>query len=256
MPKKRTFFAPLANIDEDAGIIIFGEKEAWHISAVLRLKEGDCCRVFDGSGFFYESRIISLKPVVKAEISGKYPAGSDAFFFLTVAIALPRKKKFEFLIEKSVELGVNLVVPLKTDRVVRRIFSGRKEDYLLERWREIALSAAKQSGSGLISEIVNPVKIENFFEKDASNYDLILLPHPYSDTSLSALPQVLSPFYAKKNPKIAVLVGPEGGFSEKEVAMAEDSGAFLFNMGKNILKTDTAAIAVISILKFLLENKL
>ena len=159
--------------------------------------------------------------------------------------AIPKSDKFEFIIQKSIELGVNKIIPVITDFC--DIKKNPSENKFL-RWKKIAKSAAEQSGRGIIPEISNTI---NFSQAvlTAKNFDLNIIAHEKTNISIK---KILSQDLNQKNP-IGIFIGPEGGFSNQEIILAEKNNLQPVSLGKRILRTETAALFILSVITFLTE---
>ena len=237
------FFSPPESVKGDK-IFIEG-KEAHHLLKVMRLKTGDEVIIFDGQGKEYQGIIIEerKKSAVVRILSEKKLKKSEELR-VTLAQALPARGKMDYLVEKATELGVDEIIPLKTKRSVVKINNGKAE-LIRRRWEKIAISASKQCGRLKLPVISRIIKFSQALEK-AAEFDLVLFPC----LSLKANPlgKVLED--GGKIQKVLVFIGPEGGFSKEEIKQAEFAGCKLVTLGLNVLKSDTAGIAALAILKF------
>ncbi len=205
--------------------IIEGE-EFHHLFRVLRHKKGDKILVFDGNGNEYICEIIDIlhnKAVIKRF---EKVENREYKFNIAIAQALIKKEKFEIFLEKVVEIGVKEIYPFISEYSVVRI-EGKKE-----RWQKIILSACKQSHRQIIPKIYQVMKLENIIEI-SKNYELRLFGSLNSKRSILKFGNFSSAL---------VLVGPEGGFSEKEEKLLIDNGFLDFNLGNFILRSETASI--------------
>lgn len=237
------FYAPPSAVK--GGKIYAGKEESRHISNVMRLKEGDEVIVFDGSGKEYAGRIESIKnrgAIIDIEKTIAPAAGPCVR--VALAQALIKKDKMDYIVEKATELGIAEIIPLETGRAVARpdkAAHGRK----LERWRRMAIEAAKQCGRRDLPKIekINAFdEILNLFPM----YDMVLMPCLSGETvSLNeAITRV-------KDPKdILLMIGPEGDFTPGEIGQARQKGALLVSLGGLVLKSDTAALAALAMLNY------
>ena len=162
---------------------------------------------------------------------------------ITLFQGLPKLDKMELIIQKAVELGVDGITPVQMSRSIVKLDEKKAKDKVT-RWQAIAESAAKQSKRTTIPTINQVISLNNVV-KTFSEYDLVLLPYECKNgmqDTIDALNTI------KKGMKIAVLIGPEGGFDLKEVSLAEELGAKTISLGKRILRTETAAITTLSML--------
>jgi len=164
---------------------------------------------------------------------------------------LPKADKMELIIQKAVELGAAKIIPVAMDRSVVKL-DGSREDKKITRWNAISESAAKQSKRRIIPEVS---KIVSFKEavRMCSDFDVILLPYELAD--MDAIEATRNAFAAvKPGMKVAVIIGPEGGFSEREIEMANDNNVKQITLGHRILRTETAGFVVLSWLVLQLEK--
>lgn len=150
-------------------------------------------------------------------------------------------------IQKSVELGASRYVPTACSRSIVKIKAGGKEGKT-DRWQAIALEAARQCGRGTVPEVTSPMDLKAALADAKENCDLVLF--PWEEEKEGSLGKILSSVDFGKHPKIGIFIGPEGGFAEEEARMAEDTGAKLVTLGKRILRTETAAPAVLAMLVY------
>lgn len=232
-------------------IIIDGEN-ARYLSLVLRVKPGEQLVIFDGSGYRYICKVLSVhkKGVVVKKI-GEEPYSVESPVLIVLAQGLPKSDKMDFIVQKSTELGVSRIIPLITEH------SQVRHTEKVERWRRIAMSASQQCGREKIPEIEKIVRFEEFIvlkeEKDNSlNEDDkgekslgIIFSEEQRERNIK---KVLSTFKDAKH--ITLLIGPEGGFIHEEVRQALQHGFIEASLGPRILRTETAAIAAISIIQY------
>lgn len=223
-----------------------------HIKNVLRMKIGDKIAVSNGEdGKEYLCQIedfdedeVACSVLSVNEDSAELP--SQIILFQ----GLPKGDKMELIIQKAVELGVHSIVPVATKRCVVKL-DAKKEKSKLARWQQIAEAAAKQSKRSIVPEIRSVMSIKEAIAY-ASSMDVRLFPYEHADGMDRTRELVES---VKPGQTIAVFVGPEGGFEETEVEMAEMSGFAAVTLGKRILRTETAGFTVISWLMYQLEGK-
>lgn len=240
MPK---FFVSSADIYPDT-IHISGE-DVNHIKNVLRLKTGENIIACDGNGTDYSAEIERFESdTIVARITGRVKSVTEPPIDVTLYQGLPKSDKMDFIIQKSIELGVKRVIPVLNERTVVRIENKKDADKKVSRWQKIALEAAKQCNRGIIPEVGHPLSYHEAL-KQAERSDLRII--PYERESVTSLKSVI----LKGNPgKISLFIGPEGGFSEKEIQEAVAAGVNPVTLGPRILRTETAGIAVLSILMY------
>ncbi|MBQ9267285.1 MAG: 16S rRNA (uracil(1498)-N(3))-methyltransferase [Clostridia bacterium] len=241
-----TFFVKNEQINDNF-IKITGD-DANHIKNVLRYKIGDKLDICDENEKRYDTEIteFSGNDVLLKVISEKaYTTESPVF--ITLFQGLPKADKMELIIQKATELGVSEIVPVEMERSVVKLY-GTKNDKKIERWNKIAYEASKQCGRQRIPHVLNVDILKNIIEK-FSKYDIVLL--PYEKESGKNLKQVLQSNQNVKN--IAIVIGPEGGFSENDLAMLDLPNVESITLGPRILRTETAGIATLAMLSYEIE---
>ncbi len=242
------FFTDPQNVYEKE-IIITGN-DVNHMKNVLRIKPGELVKISDGNGIEYEcsvNRYESENAILN--ILNSFKSNSELSSEIYLFQGLPKGDKMELIIQKAAELGVYKVVPVATKRAVVKL-DPKKAAKKVERWNAISLSAAKQSGRSMIPEVEQVMSFSEALQY-VKQMDLILFPYELAE-GMSITKEIISTI--KSNQKIGVFIGPEGGFEEEEVRKAEEIGAHPITLGKRILRTETAGLAVLSILMYQLEN--
>lgn len=222
-----------------------------HIKNVLRMKKGEHILISDGVDREYECEIISLQSnAVEAKVVDVFGSCAELPAKITLFQGLPKADKMEFIIQKAVELGVFEVIPVVTKRTVVKL-DAKKAKKKTDRWNTIALSAAKQAKRGRIPEVKSPMTLKEAFEYSRS-FDALII--PYEDAEgIEHSRRVLAGLKDRK--RIGIFIGPEGGFEEKEIEMAKEFDIVPITLGKRILRTETAGMAVLSILMFEMEEE-
>ncbi len=242
MPK---FFAYKGQIDKGS-FVIEGE-DAKHISTVLRLTEGDEIVICDGEGTDYYCTLAeSSKHRVVARIDRSCANNSEPEVSITLYQGLPKSDKMELIIQKCVEIGFVRIVPVKTDFAVAKLEG--KEDKKRERWQKIAESAAKQCGRGIIPLVDRAVTFSEAVQ-DSKNCEGRII--PYENEENYSIKNFTRGFKGKS---IAVFIGPEGGFSPKEIELAISEGIKSVTLGRRILRTETAGLVAGAVLLYELED--
>lgn len=233
------FFTP--PIDGDRALIT-GE-DASHITRSLRLRPGEELTLCDGSGFDYRARILETGDPVVLEVLEKLPSVTEPRAAITLFQALPKGDKMEFIIQKSVELGVRRIVPLMTSRCVSRPDPKSMEKKLV-RYRKIAAEAAKQSGRAVIPAVLPLVTLE---EAAGMLPSRALVFYEGGGRRLAEL-------VAPADTEWAVFVGSEGGFSAEEIDFLTGRGGARATLGARILRCETAPICGLSVMLSLLGD--
>ncbi|MBR3004734.1 MAG: 16S rRNA (uracil(1498)-N(3))-methyltransferase [Lachnospiraceae bacterium] len=243
------FFIDPGNISGEKVYIEGGDVN--HIKNVLRMQAGEQIMVSDGEGSDYLCEIESMtEQEVICSVLGKEVSSSECSVKFYLFQGLPKSDKLEHVIQKSVELGVYEIIPTNMSRCIVK-YDDKKLKNKLSRWQGIAESAAKQSHRGVIPE-VKPVM--NYF--DALKYaekkcDMILVPYE-NHKGMKETKEILAEI--KPGMSVAIFVGPEGGFADKEIEMAEQADARIITLGNRILRTETAPLMLLSVLTFMLEG--
>lgn len=224
---------------------LFGEDEK-HIKTVLRAREGEELTFCDGEGMDYQCRIVSLERGVLLDILSKEVCETEPKTKITLYQGLPKADKMELIIQKCVELGVDRIVAVSTERAIVKL--DKKESKKLERWQKIAEAAAKQSGRGKIPEIGQQVLKFKEAVAEAKELDGAII--PYEKEQETGIRQFVQGF---RGESIGVFIGPEGGFAEEEIALAQENGITPITLGKRILRTETAGMTTAAILLYELD---
>ena len=227
-----------------------------HIKNVLRMKPGEQILLSDGKGANCLCEITEIENSrVLARILPELVEDTELPVEVTLYQGLPKGDKMEFIIQKCVELGVSRIVPVEMARSVVKL-DKKKEEAKRKRWQGISESAAKQSKRMIVPEI-GPVLSYKEAVAEAASMDLFLLPYEDSESLSGAGGMELTRSLIgglKPGKKCAVLIGPEGGFSDGEVEAARNAGARTVTLGKRILRTETAGLFVLSAVGLLLED--
>ena len=214
------------------------------------MRQGEQILVCCGDEWEYTCRITDFRDgAVRAEILDAQKPGKELPSRITLFQCLPKGDKMELVIQKAVELGASEVVPVSSGRCVVKL-DARKAETRVNRWNAIAAGAAKQSKRMIVPEVQTVMSFSQALEY-AGNMDVKLIPYEKAE-GIAATRRYLSAI--EPGQSVAVLIGPEGGFEEKEAEQAEQAGFFPITLGKRILRTETAGLAALSILMYLLEQ--
>lgn len=226
-------------------IVLTGD-DARHLSKAQRAKAGDHITVCDCRGTDYQCAVDAIGPdSVTLKILSASPTTAEPHTSVTLYQALPKGDKFDFIVEKAVELGVTRIVPVLTVRCVSRP-SPSSVKGKLDRWNKISLEAAKQSGRGIVPPVSPLLTLEEAFKEMSASGCPILF---YEDSDNS-----VSPLLTGSPKAISILVGSEGGFDPQEAEMAARHGIHLVTLGPRILRCETAAVAALSVLFYATGN--
>ena len=222
-----------------------------HMKNVLRLQQGEQVMICDGSGNNYLCEVSSFPDKkVQLKILERKESDSELPVKIYLFQGLPKSDKMELIIQKAVELGVHEVIPVAMKRSIVKIEDKKKEGKKLERWQSIATAAAKQSKRGIIPNVHQVLTYKEALQY-AGDMDMKLFPYENA-TDINKSKELVG--RAPQMRTIAIFVGPEGGFDDKEILDVEGIGGEVITLGKRILRTETAGFTMMSILMFEIEN--
>ena len=240
-------FISSENISNDIAII--GGSDVNYLKNVMRLKTGDDVTVIDGKNREYSSKILSLeKDLASVKLISENKVLTASKVKVTIAQGLPKNPKMDLIVQKATELGAAKIIPVKTERSLIKLV-GEKETNKINRWQIIAKEAAEQSGRSSIPVVSEIMDFDEVIELCKSHDKCIMLWEMEKEMTLKK--------YFHKNSNIEdllVLIGPEGGFSQKEAELAKEKGFEMINIGKRILRTETAPLAVLSMIDYEFEQ--
>ncbi|MBO4669101.1 MAG: 16S rRNA (uracil(1498)-N(3))-methyltransferase [Lachnospiraceae bacterium] len=215
-----------------------------HLKNVLRKQVGDTLLICDGEGHEFDCRIAAYENgQVIFDILETRDGNTELGISVTLYQGLPKKDKLEWIIEKAVELGAARVVPVSCARSIAKWDDPAREEKKVKRFQAIAEAASKQCGRGVIPTVGSVVSFAEAMKEAKAESDVILFPYENAE-GMQATEAVMKSI--KKRDKVAVFIGPEGGFAPEEVTLAEQNGAKVISLGRRILRTETAAMAVLS----------
>jgi 16S rRNA (uracil1498-N3)-methyltransferase len=242
--QRRRFYAPPEEISESG--VILSRDETHHLARVLRLRAGDEVFVFDGRGREFLCRLADVESSrARLEIIQPLNDVVESRLDLTLAQSLAKGEKFDLVVQKATELGVRRIIPLATEQGDVKI-DDEKASKRLERWRRISLEALKQSGRRTIVEIATPIALKDFLDSVAG---AMLV---FSERGGLRLHDALDGI--SKNSAITILIGPEGGWSDAEIALLVERGAKAVTIGPRVLRTETAAIVAAALIQHALGD--
>lgn len=222
-----------------------------HIKNVLRMKEGELFHVSDGNNKRYLCRVDRIEETkVTAFIEETLKEDMELPVKIVLFQGLPKGDKMEWIVQKAVELGVHEIIPVVTRRAVVKL-DEKKAKKKVERWQMIAESAAKQSARQVIPKIGKVISYKEALSF-AKCMEQILFPYELAE-GMERTREVLSSI--KGGQAVAIFIGPEGGFDTQEVEEALNAGARVITLGKRILRTETAGLAILSMLVYCLEGR-
>jgi 16S rRNA (uracil1498-N3)-methyltransferase len=213
---------------------------ASHITRVLRLRVGEALTVFNGLGGQYEASIDkSHGGEVTVSVGEHSPAERESPLTLTLAQGISRGERMDLVMQKATELGVSRLVPVLTERSVVRL-DARQADRKADHWRRIAIGACEQCGRNRLPQVLRPLPLTEFLgEMNGASAGLLLSPEAAS--RIDDLPRPVA--------GLTVLIGPEGGLAQAEVQAALAVGFTAVRLGPRVLRTETAAIAALTLLQ-------
>ena len=244
------FFVEPYQIEKEAHRIHINGTDVNHIKNVLRMKCGEDVWISDGGDKEYHCQIEELGEdevllhILYAQ-EPEYELPDKIYLFQ----GLPKADKMELIIQKAVELGAFSIIPVETKRCVVKL-DVKKAAKKVVRWQQIAESAAKQSKRMLIPHVHEVISFKEAL-KYAESMDIRLIPYELAK-GMQETKEILAAI--EPGQSIGIFIGPEGGFEEKEVEAAIEGGAKAITLGRRILRTETAGLAILSALMFQLEN--
>lgn len=243
------FFVPAEQIYDEYAEITGDDVN--HIKNVLRMEAGEKVVISGGQGMDYYCIIRDVQSeCIVLDIERKEPVKTELPVRIVLFQALPKADKMEFVIQKAIELGAAEIVPVRTRRSVVRL-DEKKAAKKVQRWQTIAEAAAKQSGRGLIPQIHEVISFQEAL-RYAGELEHCLIPYELYD-DMRATAEVLDKVCGGDS--IGIFIGPEGGFERGEITQAMEAGVVPISLGKRILRTETAGLAILSVLMFRLENR-
>lgn len=241
------FFVEDAQISEK-DVIIEGS-DVNHIKNVLRMKCGEKIRISSASGRNFCCELAELSgEIVRADIIEELEEDTELPNKIYLFQGLPKNDKMELIVQKAVELGVHEIIPVAMKNCVVKL-DEKKSTSKVNRWQEIAKSAAKQSKRSLIPTVAMPLSYKLAVER-AKELDIVLVPYE-NERGMQATREVLAAIEPGKS--IGIFIGPEGGFDMTEIEIVKE-GAHLISLGNRILRTETAGLATLAMLIYQLEQ--
>lgn len=235
---------------KDKEILINGQ-DVKHIAHVLRLEIGEKIVICNRQGIEYCCIINSIgKDYVKALILNENQSKNELSTKVFLFQGIPKLDKMELIIQKAVELGVYEIVPVMMTRSVVKINSNNRDKKMI-RWNKIAESASKQCHRGIIPKVHEPLTFDEALQY-AKSLNKVIVPYENS-ANINESKKILSGLDNVNT--IGVFIGPEGGFDCKEIDHLISNQSLLISLGRRILRTETASLAVLSIIMYNLEEE-
>lgn len=241
MPARRFFVADRHEVGDR---LTMTGSDAHKIAHVLRLVSGDDIEVADSAARLYRASLEISGASVVATLREAIAVAGGGEAPIDVAQGLPKGAKMDFVVEKATELGARAILPFVSERSIARDVPAAK----VERWSRLARAAAAQSGRTILPSIPPPLTFDALLER-FSDYDLVLF--PWELAPQTPLREILPGKLAGAR-GVLLVVGPEGGFSHAEAERAADAGALVVSLGREILRTESVALVLLSILRYLI----
>lgn len=242
---------------KDSTCTLTGE-ELHYLKNVLRVSIGDTVELRDGTNKVHTTIVEDMsEKSIRLTVTATHTLDTELPINITLAQGLPKADKMELIIQKCVELGVHDIIPVETARSIVKITKD-KEKGKTERWNKISKAAALQSGRGIVPNIGS---VHSWAEliKTFKDYEMVLTPWEMEErTSLKNVfskgddgPASAETLRAGRHRRLLILIGPEGGFSPQEIEEAVTAGAHTITLGKRILRTETAGMAILAMINFI-----
>ncbi len=247
----RKFFVKSNQINDNYISII--DEDVNHIKNVLRLAIGEKIKICDkDNSKNYVCEIVEItNHEVNCTIIEEVEGEAEGNVELHIYQGLPKADKMELILQKGTELGVSKFIPVALKRCIVKL-DGKDALKKIERWQKITEVASKQSGRDIVPEVANIETINDICNK-INDYDLVMLAYELEENNYIKT-ELLNIKNTKENYKIAIVIGPEGGIDDKEAEKLKEAGAKIVSLGKRILRTETVALQVSSIVMYELEN--
>ena len=259
MPK---FFVPYPIAEGETKIVIHDE-DCRHIRDVLRMKAGEAINVCDTNGMDHGCVVDSFeKEAVVVRILSSIPSDNESPFDIVIYQGLPKADKMEVIIQKCVELGGTTIVPVSCARSVVKWNDKKDIEKKLLRWNKIAYEAAKQCNRSAIPRIGSPVSYKEALTQMKQSAIAFIPWELEEQTSIKTILKQAANVFDNQNeqgkksesrPRLAFMIGPEGGFDREEILAAQKSGIDTITLGKRILRTETAAPSILAMILYEME---
>jgi 16S rRNA (uracil1498-N3)-methyltransferase len=221
-------------------LIQLEEAASHHLSKVLRMQAGRELILFNGAGGEFTAVIQEVSKKYVAVLIAEHSADNrESPLQLELAIGISRGERFEWVLQKATELGITKITPLITERTEVKT-GGDRQEKMQDRWQQIIISACEQCQRNLLPELAAPVQLNDWLATVNSDFRFVL--HHRDSKSLPT---------DQKPQSVSLLIGPEGGLSENEIAQAQAKNFNALTLGPRVLRTETAPIAAISLVQYL-----
>jgi len=222
-----------------AETVILDVSASHYLARVLRVSAGDPVILFNGDGIDYTGEIVDTHHKgVTVLLSGSQAPANESPLRITLVQAISRGERMDFCLQKVTELGVGCVQPLLSSRVEVRL-DKKREAKRLAHWQAVVVSACEQSGRAVVPDVLPPLQLAEWLTAESNGQRLVLDPKTKTKLTDKRL---------EGNP-VAILVGPEGGFTKEELGQAKDSGVIAVSLGPRVLRTESAGPAALAVLQ-------
>lgn len=247
MTVHRFYAAPLPAPGSDVRL---SAEEGHHLTRVLRLQTGARVLVFDGGGRQHEATVADddpRRPVLR--LGAPIAAAAESLVRITIGVTVLKGRKLDTVIRDATSFGVNDIVPLLTQRTES---GGRQRagDRLVDRWRGVAVAAAKQCGRAVVPAVHHPVTFRQFLEDVRPCAIRLLLVEPAAATADGGAAGIDPPGNHPRPASAALAIGPEGGWTGAEIEAADTAGFGMLTLGRRTLRAETAPVAALAVLRF------
>lgn len=238
------FFVPKHNIVDNIAII--DGEDVKHIYKVLRLKLSEKVSINNCEGKEYVGEITLIdKSSVTVNLLEESSINNESPIEVYLFQGMPKSTKMDLIVQKNTELGIKAITPIITKRV--EVKTELKEFKKVDRWNRIALEACKQSKRSLVPEINVPMEFEKLLE-ELKHMDLVVV--PYENEEGYGIKKLVENIEKDTVNKVAIIIGPEGGFEESEILKLKEIGARIVTLGPRILRTETAGFTCLSLIMY------
>ncbi len=244
----QNFFVTPSQVEGDR--VVIDGSDVNHMKNALRMRCGERLMVSDGNNMRYLCEVAGYEAgEAVLQILEEQETDTELPCRISLFQGLPKQEKMELIVQKCVELGVCEIIPTATRRCVVKL-DDKKAEKKTARWQQIAESAAKQAGRGMIPRVWEPLAYCDALKR-AKELDVLLIPYELAE-GMAETKRVIESIQPGQS--VGILIGPEGGFEKEEVRLALEAGAREITLGKRILRTETAGLAILSVLMFHLEG--
>jgi 16S rRNA (uracil1498-N3)-methyltransferase len=244
----KTIYVAPEHFPEEGHVTELPSEKGHYVRNVLRCRDGQQLELLDGRGHRAEVTILNAEDravTVRVDSREKSRAG-ESNCSITLYQAIPKGKRWRWLVEKCTELGIHRIVPLQTERTVVDISEDKMEDKL-DRWRRVAGEALRQSGRSLLPEFTAQQPLEDAIGDRSLDLNIVAVAR---DSSRSISEVICRQKPLPKDSKIGIWIGPEGGFTRQELDLLVENGCATCHFGPRILRTETAAVTATSIMQY------